>query len=160
MARLAAGATVASASGDLARVAADLQRAMPAEYPGGKWTLGAVSLRERHYGRMQLPLLVLFLASGSVLLIACVNVAIMALLRAVSRRRELSIRLAIGASRASIVRQLLTEAAIVSGLGAVGGLIAGAGGHRRAGRHTRPPASPGSTKSGSMCRQRSSRPGP
>ena len=63
----------------------------------------------------------LLAAAGSVLLIACVNVAIMALLRAVARRRELSIRLAVGASRGAIARQLLTEAAVIATLGAVAG---------------------------------------
>ena len=70
----------------------------------------------------------LLAAADSVLLIACVNVAIMALLRAIGRRRELSIRLAVGASRAAIARQLLTEAAVVATLGALAGTaLAGAG---------------------------------
>jgi predicted permease len=123
VARLADGVTAARATEDLQRVAADLQRRQPADYPAGSWTLAAVSLRDRQFGHMQLPLAVLFAAAGSVLLIACVNVAIMALLRAVSRRRELSIRLALGAGRGAIVRQLLTEAAVLAGLGAIGGVL-------------------------------------
>jgi putative ABC transport system permease protein len=61
-------------------------------------------------------------AAAAVLLIACVNVSIMFLLRAAVRRREMMIRLAIGASRWHIVRQLLAESSIVCGLGAAGGL--------------------------------------
>jgi predicted permease len=121
VARLADGVGLAQARDDLARVSAELQRAQPADYPAATWTLGLESLRTRLYGDAQLPLTVLFAAAGSVLLIACVNVAIMALLRAVARRRELSIRLAVGASRASIARQLLTEAALLGALGAIAG---------------------------------------
>ena len=128
VARLADGVTPARANDDLQRVAADLQREQPGDYPAGRWTLSAVSLRDRQFGHMQLPLAVLFAAAGSVLLIACVNVAIMALLRAVSRRRELTIRLALGAGRGAIVRQLLTEAGVLAALGAIGGVLIARGG--------------------------------
>ena len=82
-----------------------------------------MSLRDRHFGDLRPRLTALLVASGAVLLIACVNVAIMALLRALARRRELAIRLAIGAGRASIVRQLLIEAAVLATIGAAGGLL-------------------------------------
>jgi predicted permease len=121
VARLKDGVSLDQARDDLARVSADLQRAQPADYPAATWTLGLETLRTRQFGHVQLPLTVLLAGAGSVLLIACVNVAIMALLRAVARRRELSIRLAVGAGRATIARQLLAEAALVSALGAVAG---------------------------------------
>jgi predicted permease len=121
VARLAPGVSLDQSRDDLARVARDLQQAQPADYPAGQWTLGVESLRARQFGHLQLRLAVLFAAAGSVLLIACVNVAIMALLRAVARRRELSIRLAVGASRGAIARQLLTEAGVIATLGAVAG---------------------------------------
>ena len=126
--RLADGVGLDQARDDLSRVARDLQQAQPADYPADTWTLGVESLRARQYGHLQLRLTVLFAAAGSVLLIACVNVAIMALLRAIARRRELSIRLAIGAGRAAIARQLLAEAAVVATLGAIAGTALAASG--------------------------------
>lgn len=128
VARLADGVGLAQARDDLARVARELQQAQPADYPAARWTLGVESLRARQFGRLQLPLAVLLAAAASVLLIACVNVAIMALLRAIARRRELSIRLAVGASRGAIARQLLTEAAVVATLGAIAGTVLAASG--------------------------------
>ena len=156
VARLAPGADLRAAQQDLARVAAELRRERPDAYPDPKWTIGAVSLRDRHFGDMRLPLTALLVASGAVLLIACVNVAIMALLRALARRRELAIRLAIGAGRASIVRQLLTEAAVLAAIGAARRPARGARPPSPRWSRSRRPTSRGSTRSASTCRPRSS----
>jgi predicted permease len=122
--RLAAGTSKANARLDLRRVARDLQRDTPGSYSGDvRWSMGFRSLREGQFGRMLLPLGVLMAAASSVLLIACVNVAIMSLLRAISRRREISIRLAVGASRRDVARQLLAEAAILCVIGTASGLL-------------------------------------
>ncbi len=122
--RLAPGLNVNGARLDLRRVARELQADGAAGYPiDPRWSIGVESLRETHFGRLLLPLGLLMVAASFVLLIACVNVAIMSLLRALVRRREISIRLAIGATRRDVIRQLIVEAAVLCGLGAIGGLI-------------------------------------
>lgn len=122
--RLAPGLNVNGARLDLQRVARELQADGAAAYPiDPRWSIGVESLRETHFGRLLLPLGLLMVAASFVLLIACVNVAIMSLLRALVRRREISIRLAIGATRRDVIRQLLVEAAVLCALGAIGGLI-------------------------------------
>jgi predicted permease len=123
VARLGAGIDAANASRDLARVATGLRQDLPDAYREPGWSLGLVSLRESQFGHMRLSLGVLQGAAAFVLLIACVNVSIMSLLRAVGRRRELAIRFALGAGRAHLARQLLAEAAVLCGLGAFGGFI-------------------------------------
>ncbi|HZS56551.1 MAG TPA: ABC transporter permease [Bryobacteraceae bacterium] len=80
---------------------------------------GASELRDR----VQKPLQVIFAAVGTVLLICCVNVTNLLLARANTRRREVMIRLALGANKYRVVRQLLTESLILSVLGACGGLL-------------------------------------
>jgi predicted permease len=80
---------------------------------------GTSALRDRY----ETPLLVLFVVATLVLLVACANVANLMLVRGVARRKELSVRLALGASRGTLIRELLSESFIVAAPGVVLGLI-------------------------------------
>lgn len=124
IARLAPGVSVAQARSDLESVSRKLQADLPEAYPrDARWHIGFESLRASEFGHMKAPLGLLAIAASAVLLIACVNVTVMFLLRAAMRRREMMIRFALGAGRRHLVRQLLTESALVCGLGALGGMM-------------------------------------
>jgi predicted permease len=79
-----------------------------------------ISGLRRQYSR---PLAILMVVAGFVLLIACANIASLMLARAATRRKELAVRLAVGASRSRLIRQLLTECLILSGAGALLGIL-------------------------------------
>src|SRR5262249_52024161 len=84
-----------------------------------------VALVDGIAGPFRTALLTLFAAVGALLLIACANLANLMLTRVLSRRKDVAVQLALGSSRVKIVRQILIEALIVSGLGgAIGVLVA------------------------------------
>jgi putative ABC transport system permease protein len=121
VARLKPGVSLKVANADMAAIAKQLEQEHPSE--NAKVGAYAVPLREELTGKTRPALLVLQGAVCFVLLIACANVANMLLARASGRRREIAMRLTLGANRWRVARQLLTESLLLAALAGAAGLL-------------------------------------
>lgn len=121
IARLNAGTSLPTANADLATIARQLEQ----EHPDSNAKVGAyaVPLRKQLAGDTRPAVLVLVGAVSFVLLIACANLANLLLARATGRRRELAMRLMLGASRRRVVCQMLAESVLLAGLAGIAGWI-------------------------------------
>jgi predicted permease len=128
IARLKPGVSTEQARGDVNAIMKQLAK----EHPGtdGGWSVLVVPLYSEVVGSTRRMLLVLFGAVGIVLLIACANAANLLLARASARQREIAVRLAMGAPRLRVLRQLLTESLVISITGGALGLVLAYGGVR------------------------------
>ena len=127
--RLKDGVTYARANGELAALARQLSFPATADGTRTVWSAGVMPLGDARVDpRQRRALLLLLTGSAGVLLVTCVNVALLLLARARGRRGEMAIRVALGASRGQIARQVLTEsAALAIAGGTVGTVLSGWG---------------------------------
>ena len=118
-ARLAPNVSIDAVRAQMASITSSLER----EFPGTNRNVTVTPLETMVVGDVRTALLVLLGAVGFVLLIACANVAHMLLARASGRQREINVRLAIGASRGMLLRQLLTESLVLGLAGGAAGVL-------------------------------------
>ena len=119
--RLKPGVTIGQADAEMKAIAARLEKAYPES--NAKYSAVVIPMQEWIVGDLRKPLMVLLGAVGLVLLIACTNVSNLMLVRAFGRETEIAVRTALGAGRARLVRQLVTESAVMSLIGGVAGLL-------------------------------------
>jgi putative ABC transport system permease protein len=118
--RLKDGVSTARAQAEMSAICARLAHDYPATNAGARITV--TPLLDKAVAGIRSTLVLLLALVACVLLIACANVANALLARAAGRKREIAIRLAVGASRTDIVRQLLTESLLLAALGSIAGL--------------------------------------
>ena len=121
VARLKDGVSIEAARADLAAAWQQLAAAYPDVNAG--WSAHLVPLHQQAVAPVRAAMLLLFGSVGVVLLIACVNVANLMLARGVARQRELAMRAALGARRSRLLQQVIVEGVVLSGAGAILGLL-------------------------------------